>query len=875
MTQLSQSGYATQRKDMLALISRLRSVGAQAELDLPRIAVIGNQSAGKSSVVEAISGIKVPRESGTCTRSPFECRMSSAPRWACRISIRREFDHNGKRLGKVFEVPFCAPIQDKDAVELMLRRAQLAALDPTIASTEILDMDLERLKDLSGKAMFSKNVVCIDLEGPELTDLQFVDLPGIIQNAKPDMVRLVEEMVVENIRGNCLILVAIPMTDDIENQKAMSLAREQDPKGNRTIGVLTKPDLISAGSTKSRALWLDVIEGRRHPLLHGYYCTRQPDEEERAKGMTASEARRAEIDFFATAPGWSTSTEQNRFGTDTLISTLSSLLVQIIVEKLPTIRQIAHMHLEQCRAALATLPEPSTEDPATHMLTLITEFCSEIKQIVRGSADPSGLIQSNNAAFGQFKRAIRRTAPRFVAIVEGEGELGGSVDVVSDEDELNTDGGARKKPVYLDDVREVLRKARARELPGDIPPAAKELLIADFQETWAGSAQTCFDSVRESMLDVLVKVMQRIFRRYGTLRGALHEYLPTLIAVHAAECSANLETALEVERTPMTQNDHYLRATTEKWVERYKAQRAGENLPASVADVPPSAKRRKVAEKQSKSTAASFGPFPAFAFAPTTTPASPAPTSSFGGPSAFGGGEKPTTPSSAFGGGPLSPALTRCPSQSLPNQPRRRSPNFVRKSRLRREPVPLQPRPRRRSATSFPNRPRLHPQAASPFGPFTSSTPTEAGAAPSTAGPFSGINASTSAANSVGAALAMLAQAGYAGLTEEALGRLRNGADEYETEIMLMSGVRAYFQVSFKRVIDHIPGLIDTKFVKALAKGLQANLIREFKLGQPEGHARCAEYLTEDAALVAKRGELAQRVKMLEGVRRDLLKYGV
>jgi ubiquinone biosynthesis protein UbiJ len=77
----------------------------------------------------------------------------------------------------------------------------------------------------------------------------------------------------------------------------------------------------------------------------------------------------------------------------------------------------------------------------------------------------------------------------------------------------------------------------------------------------------------------------------------------------------------------------------------------------------------------------------------------------------------------------------------------------------------------------------------------------------------------------------------------------------------------------FQRIIDNIPGLIDAKFVKALAKDLQANLIREFKLGQPEAHAKCAEYLTEDPAIVAKRTELAQRMKMLEGVRKDLMAF--
>ncbi|KAJ7483869.1 P-loop containing nucleoside triphosphate hydrolase protein [Mycena galericulata] len=830
--ELSQSTYATQRKEMLSLMNKLRSVGAQAELDLPRIAVIGNQSAGKSSVVEAISGIKVPRESGTCTRCPFECRMASASEWACRISIRREFDMAGKRLGDVSEMPFGGLITDKDAVELMLRRAQLAALIPDADVVRILKMGLEELRESSqnGKTpSFSRNVVCIDLEGPDLTDLQFVDLPGIIQNATANDVRLVEEMVVENIRGNCLILVAIPMTDDIENQKAMTLAREQDADGIRTIGVLTKPDLISSGSTKARALWLDVIEGRRHKLHHGYYCTRQPDEDERAKGMTVPEARKVESDFFARSAGWSTSIEQERFGTDKLISTLSSLLVEIIGEKLPTIIQTASTHLEQCRAALANLPEPSTEDPATHLLTLITEFSAEIKNIVRGSEVPSGLIQKNNAAFGDFKLAIRRTAPAFVATVPGA--AGTTSPAISNDDEEG-DVGAQDEtdspqtPIYLTDVREALRKARTRELPGDVPPAAKAALIADFQDTWGGATETCFHRVRESLMDTLLQTMDRIFHRYGILKTVLRAYLYELITIHTDDCAKYLEAILDMETTPMTQNDHYLQATTEKWAAKYKEQRAGKPKPSDVTQ--PFGKRRKI--ETLGVPPLESRPF-SFATPPATTTESPAP--------------KPFGSSAAPIGGPGFGSTSAADASTIPGPFGKAAPT-----------APF---------AGFGSAPSTAtPSAPNPFakpGPIFASP----GIAPAPV-------AAASQGEPVDQALALLALLGYTGLTEDDLGKLRGG-DEYETEIMLMSGVRAYFQVSYKRVIDNVPGLIDGKFVKALAKGLQANLIREFKLGQPEAHAKCAEYLTEDPAIAAKRAELAQRMKMLEGVQRDLVNF--
>lgn len=164
---------------------------------------------------------------------------------------------------------------------------------------------------------------------------------------------------------------------------------------------------------------------------------------------------------------------------------------------------------------------------------------------MRGSLEPSTLIQSNNAAFGDFKAAIRRTAPRFVATLRGNDGTT-QPHIITDDEEGDCDTRDEivdpQAPIHLTDVREVLRKcviydialsgnlyltrfqinrARTRELPGDMPPPAKAALIADFQESWGASTETCFHRVRESLLEVLVQVMERIFGRYGPLKQAL------------------------------------------------------------------------------------------------------------------------------------------------------------------------------------------------------------------------------------------------------------------------------------------------------------------------------------------------------------------
>lgn len=123
--------------------------------------------------------ISVPRDAGTCTRCPMECRlMSSSEPWSCQVSIRWEFDANDKRKEKVQEVLFGNLIRKKKDVELALRRAQSSVLNPSMPQRKFLTMSAADLKGIENELKFSRNAVCVQLTGPELTDLAFVDLPG-------------------------------------------------------------------------------------------------------------------------------------------------------------------------------------------------------------------------------------------------------------------------------------------------------------------------------------------------------------------------------------------------------------------------------------------------------------------------------------------------------------------------------------------------------------------------------------------------------------------------------------------------------------------------------------------------------------------------
>lgn len=129
-------------------------------------------------------------------------------------------------------------------------------------------------------------------------------------------------------RENCLILLTITCTDDIQNQSGVTLAREVDPEGKRTIGVLTKADRIADGD---HGAWLDILKGKSQPLQLGYYAVKNPNTKELEERISNAKAREAEAAFFETDP-WNR-VPKSKLGTTALANKLSTFLEQNINDK--------------------------------------------------------------------------------------------------------------------------------------------------------------------------------------------------------------------------------------------------------------------------------------------------------------------------------------------------------------------------------------------------------------------------------------------------------------------------------------------------------------------------------------------------------------
>ncbi|CEL56749.1 hypothetical protein RSOLAG1IB_08051 [Rhizoctonia solani AG-1 IB] len=614
---IAASNFGMRQRKLLDLINRLHNTGIQAEIDLPQICVVGSQSAGKSSLIESISGIKLPRATGTCTRCPTECRLKfSEEPWTCTVHLRFLKDKSGNDINPVRNVLFGSVINRKVDVEDRLRRAQLAILNPGVDSSLFLKDPLPKASTTA--VAFSENFVSVEISGPDVTDLSFCDLPGIIANVREGSdesdIELVKRLVTSYIKKeSCIILLTVTCETDFENQGARSLAKQHDPDGKRTIGVLTKPDRIENGEEQK---WLAFVRGETEVLSKGWFCVKQPSPSELEEGLSWSEARQREQEFFSTKHPWATQSlaVRQHFGTARLTTRLSEILSDLIQTRMPSLIQEIQRLTQSTVEGLRSLPNEVSEDPAGAVLNLVMDFHRDVSAHVEGIPDSDGLIQQFRDASTRFRNSIRGSAPCFRPYKSKYDKdtkyTMPNVDFIVEEDgdALKQGEPAPNWDLYEEDIGNMSKNAITRELPKNIPFIVKRKLIKRFVELWEGPTTVLLEDVERILRAYMQKLVDHSFGQhsYGGLHNAVgcvefdflkyvisitYYTIPflsgyrTLVADRIVQCrevaDAQIQFLLDIENNQtFTTNTHYFASYKEKFITYYKAarkDRRGEN----------------------------------------------------------------------------------------------------------------------------------------------------------------------------------------------------------------------------------------------------------------------------------------------------------
>ncbi|KAJ2932020.1 hypothetical protein H1R20_g5055, partial [Candolleomyces eurysporus] len=429
--------------------------------------------------------------------------MRGSGPWSCTITLRFQYDDKGTPLSLSREVPFPTIYDPKD-VELWLRRAQAAILTPQARPQEFHNKSREEIKGLQTVMLpFSWNKVEVLIRDPDGADLSFVDLPGIIQHHSTDtevipFVKKLTELYIKN--KNTLIVVTVPMTDDFENQGAFELATQADPKGLRTIGVGTKPDMLTPGNTSSLDKWKLILEGTSSNLRHGYYCVKLPTDKDREAGHSRSELEALEKTFHRTTEPWKSLDDQSRLGMRNFVENTSRLLIGLIENNLPDIKKRVDTILDTDKKLLSRLPAPFTvSNPISVILLRVAAFCKALQGTITGT-QKKDFIHKNQARYEVFKNEIKKTTPN----LQWSGTRPApAVPSVPSVPASSVTKPAPLSPIYVADVQETVRAHRTWELPGYVPFEATKDIILQHIEHWEDPLTRCFNDISKNTLDLI------------------------------------------------------------------------------------------------------------------------------------------------------------------------------------------------------------------------------------------------------------------------------------------------------------------------------------------------------------------------------------
>eukprot|EP00054_Salpingoeca_dolichothecata_P036815 m.8763 g.8763 ORF g.8763 m.8763 type:complete len:844 (+) comp7056_c0_seq1:87-2618(+) len=355
-------------QSLIQIVNKLQDafahLGQRNPLDLPQIAVIGGQSAGKSSVLENFVGKDfLPRGSGIVTRRPLVLQLNHHP--------KEEYGEFLHAKGRKF--------------------TDFAAI-----RKEIED-ETDRLT--GGDKNISSIPINLRVTSPHVLNLTLIDLPGMTKVAvggQPEDIEIqIRDMLMQFItKENCIILAVTPANQDLANSDALKLAKEVDPQGIRTIGVITKLDLMDEG-TDARA----ILENELLPLRRGYIGVVNRSQKDIDGNKDIRAAMAAERKFFMSHPGYRHMAE--RMGTPYLQKVLNQQLTNHIRETLPELKSKLTKQMLSLEKDVSEFKNFQADDPARKtkaMVQMVNLFANKFEKKIEGSGDHVTLDELSGGA---------------------------------------------------------------------------------------------------------------------------------------------------------------------------------------------------------------------------------------------------------------------------------------------------------------------------------------------------------------------------------------------------------------------------------------------------------------------------------------------
>jgi len=475
-------------KQLITMVDELRDVGLQNYISLPRIAAVGTQSSGKSSAIESIVGLDfLPRGGGVVTRRPLELRLKHL----------NNQEYAGDQAWAIFEN--LGP--DKKFLDFDKVRQEIERQTDEVAG--------------SNKGIVNIPIV-LTIYSTGAPDLTLIDLPGITRvpvkgsDQTEDVEKLTRDMTLHYVKdARTIILAVLPANQDISCSDALQMARQVDPQGIRSIGVITKIDIMDSGTDACH-----MLKGEDVPLRLGYVGVKMRSQQDIMNKKPVVDALEDERQWFENHRAYG-KLPPGFVGTPVLISKLTQILFKHIRRFLPEIKKEINEKRRSVQDRLDELGNgvPVKEEERVQVMwTMLTDYCDMFKNTIRGKYDR------------KLQRYMSNVPQSDMAMSGGARVRGIMNDFLEDFMEVSITA-----EMSDDDIDRAIRMHEGDSLPGFPSPDTFEFLALPHLNKIAIPSVECVHNVA-SALDLLAQRMaQAVFRRFPKLAEVALEMTQNII----------------------------------------------------------------------------------------------------------------------------------------------------------------------------------------------------------------------------------------------------------------------------------------------------------------------------------------------------------
>ncbi|KAI8628485.1 dynamin family protein [Xylariaceae sp. FL1651] len=563
-TQALSSLCSEDQLELLDAVDRLRLQGLDHYVSLPQIIVCGDQSSGKSSVLEAISGVPFPVKSNLCTRFPTELVLRRTAKTSVTVSI---VPHSSLGLSE---------------------QSRLAGFHEKLDSFEGFPVLVEKAKAAMGittlvKA-FSKDLLRVEITGPNRPHLTIVDLPGLIHSETKQQsaadVELVQDVVTSYMKQpRSIILAVISAKNDFANQIVLKLARAADKSGTRTMGIITKPDTLVPGSD-SEFLYTSLAHNHEVEFRLGWHVLKNMDSEANQGSSLLSQRDAEEAKFFAQGI-WS-QLSPSMLGVDELRPKLSNVLIRQIARELPSLIREIGVGIVSCQKQIEALgvPRITPEEQRLELLQISQKFQTLVKASVDGTYNDA--FFENAKTERGYQQRIRAVAQNLNKEFADELlERGHLRSMLETDGAVGTDTSKPGQPTpitrqdFISHTKILMRQTKARELPGLFNP----MVVADLFHEQSSPWESIMNSHVANAWDAARKFLSLVVHSISDAaiaKALLAEVFEPALKSLVSDAKTKTIELLNAHRSihPITYTQEYTETILKVWDERRRQESA-------------------------------------------------------------------------------------------------------------------------------------------------------------------------------------------------------------------------------------------------------------------------------------------------------------